>query len=342
MDPVTPMPVEPRRMEAVQTGPLQPVSPPGTRRSRQGQSDPGAGPLAARLDETSPAQPPGAYGLPIRSLEILKGQRQFDSSAPEGEESVFAPPGEEREELTSQEQRELDDLERRDREIRAHEKAHRAAAGGYAHGGIHYEYQLGPDGKSYAVGGDVDIQIADESTPERTAQKMAQIRAAALAPANPSPQDRRVALQARIRENDARRQVLEEKTRRSGLETRAPEPAPVTEEDSPDIARRAAGDRPGRMLGELLAGGLPDRLSGPVPQETDGPIAGPGPNPAGVAAIARRASAIKAYAEQTRPAPLRPDTRSMQPGYPQQSGFGAVTTLEPPEGSSIEEAGLGR
>ena len=90
------------------------------------------------------------------------------------------------------EQREIRDLRARDREVRAHEQAHAAVGGQYA-GAPRYEFQTGPDGQRYAVGGEVSIDISAESTPEETLRKMQQVRAAALAPADPSPQDLRVA-----------------------------------------------------------------------------------------------------------------------------------------------------
>ena len=44
-----------------------------------------------------------------------------------------------------------------DREERQHEQAHLSAAGGHARGGPSYQYETGPDGKRYAVGGEVSI-----------------------------------------------------------------------------------------------------------------------------------------------------------------------------------------
>jgi len=47
----------------------------------------------------------------------------------------------------------LRELKARDAEVRAHELKHLASAGQYASGGIVYDYQTGPDGRLYAVGG---------------------------------------------------------------------------------------------------------------------------------------------------------------------------------------------
>ena len=91
----------------------------------------------------------------------------------------------------------LDQLKRRDREVRAHEQAHAAAAGRHAVGGPVYEYQRGPDGRSYAVGGHVKLDTSPVAgDPEATLQKAGEIRRAAMAPAEPSAQDRQIAAEA--------------------------------------------------------------------------------------------------------------------------------------------------
>ena len=83
-----------------------------------------------------------------------------------------------------------------DAKVKAHEQAHLSAAGGIAIGGAHYKYVTGPDGKKYAVAGDVNILVEKGKTPKETIQKMQQVIAAALAPADPSMQDLKVAQQA--------------------------------------------------------------------------------------------------------------------------------------------------
>ncbi len=99
-------------------------------------------------------------------------------------------------ELSPEERKQVEDLRRRDIEVRQHEQAHLAAAGAHARGGPTYEYETGPDGRRYAVGGEVQIDTSPEETPEATIAKMEQVRAAALAPAEPSSQDRAVAAKA--------------------------------------------------------------------------------------------------------------------------------------------------
>lgn len=111
-------------------------------------------------------------------------------------------------ELTEEERRQVEELSRRDSEVRRHEQAHKSAAGAHATGGPSFEYQTGPDGQRYAVGGEVGIDtspVADD--PAATIRKMQQIRAAALSPAEPSSQDRRVAAKAAKAEQEARSEL---------------------------------------------------------------------------------------------------------------------------------------
>ena len=98
--------------------------------------------------------------------------------------------------LDEAELKELTELKARDREVRAHEAAHQAAGGQYA-GGISFTYQRGPDGAQYAVGGEVSIDMSPvNGNSQATIEKMRVVRAAAMAPAEPSGQDRAVAAQA--------------------------------------------------------------------------------------------------------------------------------------------------
>lgn len=113
--------------------------------------------------------------------------------------------------LTPEQQAEVQQLQQTDREVRQHEQAHLAAAGGYARGGASFTYTTGPDGKRYATGGEVSIDTSRERTPEATIQKMETVKNAAVAPQNPSAQDRAVYAQAQQTEAEARRTLEEEK-----------------------------------------------------------------------------------------------------------------------------------
>lgn len=86
-------------------------------------------------------------------------------------------------------------LKRIEENVKMHEMAHMAAGGGLA-GSPSFEYQTGPDGRQYIVGGEVPIVIKEGRTPEETVMLMEQVRAAALAPAEPSSADRAVAAKA--------------------------------------------------------------------------------------------------------------------------------------------------
>lgn len=105
--------------------------------------------------------------------------------------------------LDEAEKKQVEDLKKRDAEVRTHEQAHMAAAGSLAMGGPNYVFQTGPDGRQYAIGGDVKIDTSPGNTPEETARKARQIRAAALAPADPSAQDLKVAASAASMEIEA-------------------------------------------------------------------------------------------------------------------------------------------
>lgn len=108
------------------------------------------------------------------------------------------------------EQRELDELKKRDAEVRAHEQAH-ANVGGDLASAPSYEFQLGPDGKQYAVGGEVNIDLAVvPGDPQATIVKMQKVKAAALAPADPSAADRRVAAEATQRVLQAQAELAQQ------------------------------------------------------------------------------------------------------------------------------------
>ncbi len=108
--------------------------------------------------------------------------------------------------LTPEEQKTVQELKARDIEVRAHEQAHAAVGGQYA-GSPQYDYQTGPDGKRYAVGGSVSIDVSAESDPKATIQKMQIVKRAAMAPAEPSAQDYKVAAAATQKEQEARAEL---------------------------------------------------------------------------------------------------------------------------------------
>lgn len=127
-------------------------------------------------------------------------------------------------ELTPEEQKIVDDLKARDQEVRAHEQAHATIGGPYA-GSPQYVFEEGPDGREYAVSGEVAIDVSPiAGNPDATIRKMDIVIRAALAPAEPSNQDRAVAqtaqqqrIQAQIEKRELEKQKQEEESGGSGL-----------------------------------------------------------------------------------------------------------------------------
>lgn len=109
--------------------------------------------------------------------------------------------------LTEAESAQVDSLKERDREVRTHEQAHAVSGGQYA-GSPSYEYETGPDGQQYAIGGEVQIDTAPiAGDPAATIAKMETVIRAAMAPADPSGQDRSVAAAASQRKVEAQAEL---------------------------------------------------------------------------------------------------------------------------------------
>ena len=124
----------------------------------------------------------------------------------------------------AQDQKVIAELKKTDSHVRAHEQAHLAAAGGLAMSGASFTYQRGPDGQQYAVGGEVSIDVSPGKTPQETINKAERIKAAALAPSDPSAQDRAVAGSAAQMEVQAQQQLTQEKLAVAKGEGNASEP----------------------------------------------------------------------------------------------------------------------
>lgn len=129
---------------------------------------------------------------------------------PGEEEEKDEKSGSGEEDLSEEEQQEVQELQDRDREVRTHEQAHISAGGSLVAGGPSYEMTTGPDGKSYATGGEVQIDTSKGSTPEETISRAQRIRSAALAPAQPSAQDQKVAAKASQMETEARQEKAQQ------------------------------------------------------------------------------------------------------------------------------------
>lgn len=134
-----------------------------------------------------------------------EGEDEVEDEDAQSQQPEEGPDG-----LTEEERQVVRELERRDAEVRRHEAAHAAVGGPYA-GQPQYTYERGPNGQLYAIGGSVRIDTSPiPGNPEATAEKLEQVQRAALAPANPSPQDLRVAAEARTAAIQARAEAREE------------------------------------------------------------------------------------------------------------------------------------
>ncbi|WP_445395853.1 putative metalloprotease CJM1_0395 family protein [Zobellella sp. An-6] len=146
------------------------------------------------------------------------------------------------EEMSAEEVQQLQELQQRDREVRIHEQLHASVGGQYA-GAPSYEFETGPDGKQYAVGGEVQIDIAPiPGDPRATIDKMQQVKAAALAPAEPSQADKAAAARAdqHIREAQAELQQPES----ASSPTAGPDSGRrEKDDDAPDANEMADGSR---------------------------------------------------------------------------------------------------
>jgi SprA-related family len=113
--------------------------------------------------------------------------------------------------LSDADQQQVDEMKRRDREVRSHEQAHKSAGGSYA-GSVTLTYQRGADGKRYAAEGEVPIDVSPVAgDPAATLRKMEVVMRAARAPASPSGADQAVAAQASHALQQARAQLAAER-----------------------------------------------------------------------------------------------------------------------------------
>lgn len=152
--------------------------------------------------------------------------------------------------LSAEEKAQVAKLKARDTEVRQHEQAHLAASGGMATSGATFTYQRGPDGVSYAVGGEVSIDTSPGNSPEETLRRAQTIRAAALAPAHPSGQDHAVAAQAEHMAQQAQMEIAQQRSTGQSDATSSPE-----DKRRNTIERYYAGasDTPSRQSGLISA-----------------------------------------------------------------------------------------
>lgn len=152
-------------------------------------------------------------GKETETQQAIAGREEESSSSDQQASSEQQSAEQEQtEQQANAEQQELRELQARDQEVRAHEQAHATVGGRYA-GTPSYDYQQGPDGRRYAVGGEVQIDLAPVANdPQATIQKMQQVKAAALAPAEPSAADRSIASEATNRLLQAQADLIAERS----------------------------------------------------------------------------------------------------------------------------------
>ena len=113
--------------------------------------------------------------------------------------------------LSKEEQKEVKELERIDRQVRSRELTHRAVAGSYARGSVSFDYVTGPDGKKYAKEGHINIDSRPvPNNPEATIRKARAIRSVELSTTNTSPQNRTVSAEIAKIEREARMELKTE------------------------------------------------------------------------------------------------------------------------------------
>jgi hypothetical protein len=170
-----------------------------------------------RFDDAREAPVPGAQeagrvvrGEPVEDPRAIEETSEIEAERATGEDDPTAAKAVNGETLSDEDLRVVEQLKQRDAEVRAHELAHVAAGGGHVTSGPSYSYQSGPDGKRYAIGGEVGIDTSMKAgDPEGNLEKARAIIRAAMAPAEPSSQDVRVAASARAMESRAQQELRE-------------------------------------------------------------------------------------------------------------------------------------
>lgn len=114
-------------------------------------------------------------------------------------------------ELSPEQEQEIAELKARDAEVRAHEQAHIAASGGTTTSAPSFDYQKGPDGEKYAIGGEVSISFVQGNDPAVNLANAEAMKASALAPVDPSGQDLAVARSADKMIEEAKKELAEQK-----------------------------------------------------------------------------------------------------------------------------------
>ncbi len=196
------------------------------------------------------------------SSSALSAENKEETRATDDEDSLNTNPTN----LTEQELATLQKLKVRDIEVKNHEQAHQAVGGQYA-SAPSYDFERGPDGKNYAVSGEVSIRLPSQADePAQVIRHADQVIRAALAPAEPSAQDRRVAAQATQSKVEAQQRLREQQqeelsessqqTENGDAEAENTETSEVsTAETNPRFAAfvDAANFSPTNLIGEIFS-----------------------------------------------------------------------------------------
>ena len=216
--------------------------------------------MALMVDSTSSAQPfpvqaGKQFGAPAdQNAQPAPGAPADPQaqSAPTGDQTQFSPEGRRKADAPKTGAAQTDpkqaqviaELAQIDREVRAHEQAHVAAGGSLVRGAASFGYRSGPDGRLYAVSGEVSIDMSPvDGDPRATISKMDQVRKAAMAPAQPSGQDRAVASAAGNTQVNAQRELSQQQLQgtQGAQETPKSQEAPAPDRSAPQETPKPQG-----------------------------------------------------------------------------------------------------
>ncbi|UCG17264.1 MAG: hypothetical protein JSV19_04375 [Phycisphaerales bacterium] len=252
--------------------------------------------ISATLGRVGVVREPGANATASVSggrADLLTGAAADPESQPVTRANV---------ELTPEQQAQVEELQRRDREVRRHEQAHIVAGGGYARG-AQFELETGPDGKRYAVGGEVAIDTsAVAGDPAATIRKMQVVRRAALAPAEPSSQDRGVAAQAQAIEREARAELRRQRAegQQARDDNRLPLTGPASVGSVSSASRPDADEDAAHGTASLSPGGIVQAAVRPHEAVRPRADAVGSTGPPGLP-LTQRPMPLRSYAASTRP-----------------------------------------
>ncbi len=186
---------------------------PAATESEKGAQQQGLGAEADRARTPGQKPAPVTYEKPqagnTNTGQTDTGQTQANHQDNGTDQSAGRENASDQQQKQQAEERQIAQLKQRDQEVRTHEQAHAAVGGQYA-SAPQYEYETGPDNKRYVSDGEVGIDVAKAATAQQTIEKMTQVRRAALAPAEPSAQDLKVANEAANQLQQARSDVAKE------------------------------------------------------------------------------------------------------------------------------------